>query len=158
MSLINVTLAYNSSAGGEAAVGSVLFIGTSGSPTTYTPLGNIGNEDWGLKLEEVDVTNQGTRWKRMLGTLFDGGKFSVEIFFIPSSVGADPSGAFGHGFASGLGAIFTLGNPVPWKLIFPDGTIEYFVGTITDFPISMDLTKALSIKMNITVTGQPIFA
>lgn len=158
MSLVNVTLNTNNSAGGEAAVGSVLWIGTNGSPTTYKPLGNVGNEDWPLKLNEVDVTNQGTNWKRMLGTLFDGGKFTAEIFFIPNSPGNDSSGAFGHSFATGLGAVFTAGQPVPWKLVFPDGTIEYFVGTITDFPINMDLTKALSIKMVITVTGQPIFA
>lgn len=158
MSLVNVTLAANNSAGGEAAVGSVLWIGTLGSPTTYQPVGNVGNESWPIKADVVDVTNQGTKWKRNLLTLFDGGKFSAEVFFIPNSTASDTSGAMGHSFSTGLGAIFTAGQPMPWKLVFPDGTVEYFVGPITDFPIEMDLTKALSIKMTISVSGAPIFA
>lgn len=158
MSLINVTLSYNNSAGGEPAVGSVLFVGNPGSPTNYKPVGNAGNQKWDLKVKTADVTNQGTQWMRSIPTLFDGGKFTCDIHFIPSSAGNDSSGALGHSFATGLASYFTSGTILPWKLVFPDGTTEYFTGFITDFPIDMAVEKDLLVNMTITIIGEPIFA
>ena len=156
MSLQNITLPYNNSAGGEAAVGSVLSIAPPGSPVVYYALGNAGNQDWPLSVKEADVTNQGTAWTRSIPTLFDGGKFTCELHFVPSA--ATSGTIYGHSFATALGAIFTGGTICEWKLVFPDGVTWYFAGFVMDFPIGMDLTKDLIVKLVIRVIGQPIFA
>lgn len=157
MSLQNITLPYNNSAGGEAAVGSVLSVATPGSPVTYLFLGNAGNQDWPLSVKEADVTNQGTAWTRSIPTLFDGGKFTCELHFVPSST--DTATIKSHSFTgSGLGAIFTGGVICQWKLQFPDGITWYFSGFVMDFPVGMDLTKDLLVKLVIRVIGEPIFA
>jgi hypothetical protein len=158
MSLQNITLSNFQAQGGEAAVGTVLSIGTTGSPTTYRPVGNAGNIKLPLKVNNADVTNQGTKWKRSIPTLFDGGSMTVDLHFIPISVGADTSGAQGHSFATGLGATFTQGLVVPWSLSFPDGTTWYFNGYISDFPIDANLEKDLMVALTIQIVGQPVFA
>jgi hypothetical protein len=154
----NITLSYNQSAGGEAAVGSILYRGNAGSPVNYLPLGNVGNEEWSLSTKTADVTNQGTKWERSIPTLLSGGSFTCDLHFIPSSTASDSSGAYGHGFTSGIAADFTNQAILPWKLIFPDGTIEYFVGYVDKFPISMQLEKDLAVKLSIMVIGEPTFA
>ena len=156
MSLQNITLPYNQGAGGEAAVGSVLSVAPPGSPTTYLFLGNAGNQDWPLTVKEADVTNQGTPWTRSIPTLFDGGKFTCELHFVPSST--NTATIEGHSFASGLGAIFTGAQICQWKLQFPDGVTWYFTGFVMDFPVGMDLTKDLLVKLTIRVIGAPTFA
>lgn len=156
MSLQNITLPYNNSAGGEAAVGSILSVATPGSPTTYRALGNAGNMDWPLSVKEADVTNQGTPWTRSIPTLWDGGKFTCELHFIPSSVNVSTT-LEGHSFSTGLGEIFTQGLICSWQLAFPDGTTWYFTGFVMDFPIGMDLTKDLLVKLTIRVIGEPQF-
>jgi hypothetical protein len=156
MSLINVTLPYNNSAGGEAAVGSVLFVGTQGSPTIFLPLGNCGNMKWGMKVKTADVTNQGTNWTRSIPTLFEGGTFTCDIHFIPSA--ANTASIEGHSFTSGIGSLFTQAAILPWKLVFPDGTTEFFTGYMTDFPMDMNLDKDLMVALTITVIGQPVLA
>lgn len=166
MSLQNITLPYQNSQGGEAAVGSILSVAPPGSPTVFYPLGNAGNLDWPLSLKEADVTNQGTNWTRSIGTVYDGGKFTCELNFIPSSVNAVVSGQTieGHSFLTGIGSLFNgdpYGGTAPicqWRLQFPDGITWYFAGFVMDFPIGMDQTKALLVKMTIRVVGQPVFA
>lgn len=156
MSAHNITLPYNNAAGGEAAVYSVLSVAPPGSPTTYLFLGNAGNQDWPISVKEADVTNQGTNWTRSIPTLFDGGKFTCELHFIPSST--NTATIEGHSFASGLGSLFTQGSICQWKLEFPDGVTWFFVGFVMDFPIGMDLTKDLLVKLTIRVVGEPIFS
>ena len=156
MSLTNITLPYNNSAGGEAAVGSVLFVGSAGSPTTYLALGNAGNQKWNLKVKTADVTNQGTNWVRSIPTLYDAGTFTCDLHFVPSST--NTATIEGHSFASGVGSLFTTGSILPWKLVFPDATTWYFTGFITDFPIDMNLEKDLMVNLTITVIGEPTFA
>ena len=162
MSLRNITLPNFNSQGGEAAVGSVLSVAPPGSPTVYLFVGNAGNQDWPLSVKEADVTNQGTNWTRSIPTLFDGGKFTCELHFIPSST--NTATIEGHSFATGLGSLFNgdpYGGTPPicqWRLEFPDGVTWYFAGFVMDFPIGMDLTKDLLVKLVIRVVGQPVFA
>ena len=157
MSLNNITLPYSNSQGGEAAVGSVLSVAPPGSPSTFYFLGNAGNQDWPLSVKEADVTNQGTNWTRSIPTLFDGGKFTCELHYVPSS--ANTATILGHGAGNGgIMAIFTGGTICQWKLQFPDGVTWYFSGFVMDFPIGMDLTKDLIVKLVVRVIGQPIFA
>jgi hypothetical protein len=158
MSLTNITLSGNQSAGGLQAVGTILYYGAGGSPTTYKPVGNVGNIKWPLSVKTADVTNQGTNWTRSIPTLFEGGVMTCDLHWIPGSTGSDSSGAFGGGFTSGLGSVFTQGIVAPWKLIFPDGTTQYFTGYISKFPIDANLEKDLMVAMEITVMGEPIFA
>lgn len=155
MSITNITLSYGP---GEPTVGSVLYVGNLGSPTTYKPVGNAGNQKWNLKAKTADVTNQGTPWVQSIPTLLDAGTFTCDVHFIPSSGGSDTSGAMGHGFTSGLGSLFTQREILPWKLVYPDGTTEYFTGYISDFTQDMNLEKDLNVNMVITVIGEPIFA
>ena len=152
----NITL---SGGPGIPAVGSVLSVATPGSPITYRPLGNAGNQKWTLKRKTADVTNQGTPWTQIIGTLLDGGTFTCDLHFIPGSIALDSSGAFGHGFASGLGALFTqfLNALYSWQLTFPNGDIIYFTGAITDYTMDMNLEKDLLVNLSIMVSGEPQF-
>ena len=156
MSLTNITLPYNNNAGGEAAVGTILSLGTVGSPTTYLPIGNMGNIKWNLKVKTADVTNQGTNWTRAIPTLYEGGTITGDLHFVPNS--ANTATIEGHSFATGLGSVFTQGTIAPWKLVFPDGTTWYLNGFITDFPIDANLEKDLMCAITITVVGEPTFA
>jgi hypothetical protein len=54
--------------------------------------------------------------------------------------------------------VFSSGQTRNYKLVFPDGTTEYMQMIITDFPINMDLTKDVDVKVGFQVVGQPIFA
>ena len=162
MSLVNVTLPSGS---GLPAVGSVLWIASMGSPQVYNPIGNLGNQDWAMKAETADTTNQGTAWRQMIVTLRDGGKFTAALHFMPNGGGGQHDGAlfdgvtpFSTSLANGLGAVFTSGQTRNYKLVFPDGTVEYMQMIITDFPINMDVTKDLDVKVGFQVVGQPIFA
>lgn len=156
MSQQNITLPYNNSAGGEAAVGSVLSVAPPGSPTTFLFLGNAGNQKWPLSVKQADVTNQGTPWTRSIPTLYDGGKFTCDLHFVPSST--NTATIEGHSFASGLGALFTNGTLCTWRLVFPDGVTWYFNGFVMNFPIDMSLEKELQVALEIQVVGEPVFA
>lgn len=162
MSLVNTTLPGGS---GEAAVGSVLWIASLGSPQVYNPLGNQGNIDWGIKTEFADTTNQGTSWRQRIATLHDGDKMNVEIHFIPSGGGGAHDGAtfdgvtpFSPSFNNGLGAVFTQGQLRQYKWVFPDATTWYFQAIIAEFPVNADLTKDILSKVSFQISGQPIFA
>jgi len=156
MSLHNITLPYNNSAGGEAAVGSVLSVAAPGSPTSYLYVGNVGNQKWPIAVKSADVTNQGTQWTRSIPTLFEGGKFTCDLHFVPSST--NTATIEGHSFASGLGSLFTSGTLCMWKLEFPDGVTWYFAGYMMNFPVDMNLEKDLLVALEIQVVGEPIFA
>jgi len=153
MSLINITL---SGGAGIPAVGSVLFIANQGSPQTFRPIGNAGNQKWDMKVKTADTTNQGTRWTQSIPTLFEGGTFTCDLHYIPGSTGADSSGAFGHDFTTGLGSVFVNGIISEFKLVYPNGVIAYFSGFIMDFPQDMNIDKDILANLKIQVTGQPI--
>jgi hypothetical protein len=152
--ITNINLSAGS---GMAAVGSILSVATPGSPITYRPVGNAGKQKWSPKSKTADTTNQGTNWTQLIATIRDGGTFTCELHFIPGSAAADSSGAFGHGFATGLGSFFEVGTLLFWELQFPNGTLFYFTGIIADFPIDMDPEKDLMVSMSISVSGQPNF-
>lgn len=154
MSLTNINL---SAGPGIAAVGSILSVATPGSPVTYRPVGNVGNQKWNMKRKTADVSNQGTAWTQTIGTLGDGGTFTADVHFIPGSVAADSSGAFGHGFISGLGYLYTNNITAYWSLTAPNGQIAYFVGFISDFPLDLNVEKDMMVNITITVSGEPIF-
>ena len=156
MSIENITLSGGS---GIPTVGTILSVLTQTSPGDYLAVGNVGNHDLPLERATADTTNQGTPWHQSVGTLFNGGKYSCEIHYVPGSPGIDPSGAFGHGFATGLGYLFTqLNTLLNFALTFPGGQQIFFAGHITKFPINMDLTKDLMVKLEIEVSGQPVFS
>ena len=87
MSIENINLSGGS---GVPAVGTILSVLTQTSPGDYLAIGNLGNWDLPLERAVADTTNQGTIWKQSIGTLFDGGKISAEIHFVPGSPGIDP--------------------------------------------------------------------
>jgi len=162
MSYTNVTLPGGS---GLAAVGSVLWIASAGSPQVYNPIGNLGNMDWGLKAEFADTTNQGTPWRQRISTLKDGDKFTAELHFMPNGGGGQTDNTtfdgvtpFSPSFSHGLGSVFTQSQLRQYKLVFPDNTTYYIQMFISDFPMSMDLSKDLLCKLTFQVSGQPIFA
>jgi len=162
MSVVNVTLPGGS---GEAAVGSVIWIASNGSPQVYNPIGNQGNWDWGIKTELADTTNQGTNWRQRIVTLHDGDKLTCEIHFVPSGGGGQTDGTsfdgvtpYSPSFHNGLGAVHTQGQLRQYKTVFPDGTTWYMQAIITDFPINADLTKDLMAKVVFQISGEPIFA
>jgi hypothetical protein len=156
MSIENITLSGGS---GIPAVGTILSVLTQTSPGDYLAIGNMGNIDWPLSRATADTTNQGTPWKQSVGTLFTGGDISAEFHYVPGSAGIDPSGAFGHGFASGLGYLFTqLNTLLNFSITGPGGQQIFFTGHITKFPLAFDLTKDIMVKMTIEVSGQPVFS
>lgn len=154
-SIENITLSGGS---GVPAVGTVLSVLTQTSPGAYLAIGNLGN--WGLPLSRdvADTTNQGTIWKQTIGTLFDIGKIPVEIHYVPGSPGIDTSGAFGHGFTTGLGSFFLQFNTLlNFSLTAPGGQQAFFSGHITKFDLNFDLTKDIMLKCEITGSGAPVF-
>lgn len=156
MSIENINLSGGS---GVPAVGTILSVLTQTSPGDYLAIGNLGVMDWPISRAVAETTNQGTVWDQSVGTLFTGGEFSAEFHYVPGSVGIDPSGAFGHGFASGLGFLFNQFNTLLYfSLTFPGGQQIFFTGHIVKFPISMDFSKDLIVKMAIKVSGQPTFS
>jgi hypothetical protein len=155
MPLSNLDLVYGP---GQPAVGTILSVGSLGSPLTYRPVGNAGNLKWDQSATTADVSNQGSPFKQKIPTMIDPGSLTLDLHYIPGSVGADSSGNEGHGFTSGLGSLFTQRLVVPWKLAFPDGTTEYFLGFISKYPIDANLEKDLMINMTIDVTGEPTYA
>jgi hypothetical protein len=155
MSIENINLSGGS---GVPSVGTILSVLTQTSPGDYLAIGNLGNFDWPLERAVADTTKQGTIWKQSIGTLFDGGKIPVEIHYVPGSAGIDPSGAFGHGFTTGLGSLFLQFNTLlNFSLTAPGGQQAFFTGHITKFPLTFDLTKDIMLKLEITVSGQPVF-
>lgn len=156
MSLQNVTLSYGP---GIPAVGSVLFLAVPGSPLVYKPIGNQGKCKWNPKRKNADVTNQGTIWSQSIGTLIDAGTMSVQIHYIPGSLGNDPSGNFGHSFSSGgLGSVFiSFQTTFYFHYVWPNGADWFFTGYFSDFPLDMDFEKDIVLDLNIQVSGQPIF-
>lgn len=158
MSIPNINLAGGS---GIPAVGSILAVGNNGSPLLYNDVGNASNIKMGLKAEQADTTNMGTVWKQSIPTLLDAGTMTVELHFIPDSVGQDnTTGLEGHGFSAtgALGDIFAGREIRPWKITWPDGTFYIFNAFILDYPIDANVTKDLMINMTLQITGQPTFA
>ena len=155
MSIENINLTGGS---GVPAVGTILSVLTQTSPGDYLAIGNLGNFDWPLKRATADTTNQGTIWQQSIGTLFDAGEIPVEIHYVPGSPGIDTSGAFGHGFTSGLGSLFLQFNTLlNFSLTAPGGQQAFFTGHIVEFPLTFDLTKDIMLKMKIKCSGQPVF-
>ena len=153
MSLLNVNLP----ASGLPAVGSVLFVGNNGSPLIYNPIGNQAKITMETKTDTADTTNQGSQWDQSIPTLLVGGEISVEIFYQPSSPGQDgTTGLVGHAATSPGALVYMFANQQirPWKLMWPDGSAQYFEGYITTFPVVSDPTgKALMLTMKLKITG-----
>lgn len=144
---------------GVPAVGTILSVLTQTSPGVYLAIGNLGNWELPLERSTADTTNQGTIWEQSIGTLFKGGDIPAEIHYVPGSPGVDTSGAFGHGFSTGLGALFLQFNQLlNFSLTAPGGQQCFFSGHIVKFPLTFDLTKDIMVKMVIKVSGAPVFS
>jgi hypothetical protein len=156
--LTDVTLPEGS---GIPAVGTVVSVSNLGSPPVFNPIGNQGNITENMKVEQADTTNQGTRWKQSIPTLFDPGTEVMDIHFIPSSPGQDGNvGIVGHKFTGGggsLGDMFLNQEIRTWQKEYPDGTIEQFQAYLLDFPVTSDVAKDLMLKLTLQRTGQPVF-
>ncbi len=162
MANTNVTLPGGS---GIAAINDVIYIASAGSPQVYNPIGNLGNWSWGIKAEVADTTNQGTDWRQRIATLSDGDKISVDIFFLADGGGGQADGApfdgttpYSPSFHNGLGAVLTKRQLRQYKVVFSDGTTWYMQAFVTSFPISSEIGKARTAKVEFQVTGEPIFA
>lgn len=162
MANTNVTLPSGS---GTGAINDIISIASAGSPQLYNPIGNLGNWNWGIKVEVADTTNQGTDWRQRIATLCDGDKISVDIFFLADGGGGQTDGTsfdgttpYSPSFANGLGAVMTKRQLRQYRVRYSDGTTWYFQAFVTSFPISSEIGKARTAKVEFQVTGEPIFA
>lgn len=159
MSLQNVNLTQGS---GLPAVGTTLAVGNNGSPLVYNLIGNQAKIATDLKTDTADTTNQGSEWDQSIPTLLVGGEVSVEIFYQPSSQGADglSNVLVGHAAADAGALVSMLVNQQirPWRLTWPDGSAQYFEAFPTTAPVTSDPTgKALMMAFKIKITGSIFF-
>lgn len=158
MSLQNVNLIQGS---GLPAVGTILAVGNNGSPLVYNPIGNQAKITTDLKTDTADTTNQGSQWDQSIPTLLVGGEVSVEVFYQPSSQGADgTTGLVGHAAADSGALVDMLVNQQirPWRLTWPDGSAQYFEAYPSTAPVTSDPTgKALMMAFKIKITGAIFF-
>lgn len=145
-------------AAAQAAINTVLAIGSQGCPQTFADIANIGDMSGpSFEGEVVDVTSHSTNtpWRQKIVTLLNNGQITMPLFFIPSSTGEG-----GHGAASGLLQVFT-GRQLRWyRLSFPDTgpTRWYFQGYVTAFNMTAPVAGVLTASCTFTLTGQPILA
>lgn len=142
---------------GLPAVGTQLAVGNNASPLVYNPIGNQAKISTDTKTDTADTTNQGSQWDQSIPTLLVGGEISVEIFYQPSSLGADgTTGLVGHAATSpgALVDMFVNQQIRPWRLTWPDGSAQYFEAYISTMPVTSDPTgKALMISCKVHITG-----
>jgi hypothetical protein len=154
MSFQNVNLTQGS---GLPAVGTRLAVGNNASPLVYNLIGNQAKITTDTKTDTADTTNQGSQWDQSIPTLLVGGEISVEIFYQPDSVGADgTTGLVGHAATSpgALVDMFLNQEIRPWRLMWPDGSAQYFQAYISTIPVTSDPTgKALMLAMKLKITG-----
>ena len=132
----------------DAIVGvGVLFErGNGASPEQFTPLGEINSVSFGPKKEMIDVTHLGAeeKWRLFIAGFKDGGQVTASLNFVAAD------------FAI-FWADFLDDDSVNYKVILPDAgamTIA-FAGFVTDPPITVDLTKQITMEVTIKVTGKP---
>lgn len=146
---------------GIPAIGTVISVSNLGSPVVYNPIGNQANISENMKVEAADTTNQGTRWKQQIPTLFDPGTEVIDIHMIPNSIGVDgTTGIVGHSFITpgALGNMFVNQEIRQWKKEYPDGSTEYFQAFLLDFPVTSDVAKDIMLKLTLQRTGPVTFA
>lgn len=105
-----------------------------------------------LKLDTVDVTSHSSTggWREFIGTIKDGGTFSVDINYVP--ITATHKNATG-----GLLADLSAGTAAAYSIVLPDSPASAwsFNALVTDFKASAPVDGKISATVTFKVTGQP---
>lgn len=147
----------------QPAIGVKLSYGNGSSPETYTLVSN-DSDLTGLSMSAtiVDVTSHSSSvvpWRQKVPTLLDPGDLQFKIFFIPGDAGHQQLLNFFATRGQTAGPSPGAGQPIDWKLVFPDtnATTWTFQGFITKFSTTNPVAGVVEAQLVITCTGNPGF-
>ena len=158
MSIENINLSGGS---GVPAVGTILSVLTQTSPGDYLAIGNLGNWDLPLGARCRRHHQPGAPSQQSIGTLFDGGKISTEIHFLP---GCHAHRSFVAHSATGFRdrpqpAVSAVQHAA--ELSRSRAKSQQCASSpahITKYPMTFDLTKDIMPKIEITVSCAKVFS
>jgi hypothetical protein len=130
--------------------GTLLQIGSTNSPETFTTIANATDLNSPTKVDTVDVTNFGDQWRRRYATLNDMGETKFKIFWQM----ADPTHA---NVSNGLRYIMIQRQKRDYKLLYPDAASSFDVipGYITSFAITGKVGNVYEAEITIANDGAP---
>ena len=140
-----------------AALGTLLKTGNGASPEVFTTVSQVGNITGpGVKADTIDVSNhnQANAYKQFIAGLKEGGDVKFVLFFDPSDVTQNQTGA--------QGLLLLLENRVVtnFQLALPTSpAVKWsFAGLVVDFANKYDVNGALMADVTIKVSGKPALA
>lgn len=105
-----------------------------------------------LKLDTVDVTSHASTggWREFIGTLKDGGEFTADISYVPTSTTHKNA-------AGGLLNDLSAGTAQTYSIVAPDvgATTWTFSALVTGFKPTAPVDGKLGASVTFKVTGQP---
>lgn len=162
---------------GLPAINTYLQVGNGASPEIYNTIANVGDINGPtMSGAVVDVTSHSSAhpWREKLVTLLDSGEITIPVFYIPASSGliGTANTPFGHDYGDGgitqfgLEGIFvsrgltTVGNPYPFRIIYPDPslTTDYFQGFVSKFSKKAAVAGVEMLDVTFVLTGLPILS
>lgn len=130
--------------------GSLLQIGSTSSPETFTTIANATDWNSPTKVETVDVTNFGDQWRRRFATLNDMGETKFKLFWQM----AEPTHA---NVANGLRFIMINRQKRDFKMVYPDAATssDIIPGYVTSFAVTGKVGGVFEAEITIANDGAP---
>lgn len=136
--------------------GTVLYVGTSGSPETMVAICNVEDYNQTGQSTEVMVTNIADTWVRRVPTLLDLGKPTFKIFWVMEEP-SHRNSVGGGTVAAGLRYLWMNKLLRDWSIVFPDGnnSTDSFQGYVTQFGITGKVGGVWEGSITLGTTGTP---
>lgn len=136
-----------------AAKGTLLKVGNSGSPETFTTIAQIFNLSGpSISNEELDVTDHSSSggWKEYIASLKDLGEISGELHFDGAQTTQDET--------TGLISALAAGTVKNYQIVFPDGTTVTFAAMVKAFEFAANVADKLTAAFTLKATGAPTWS
>ena len=132
------------------AINTYLYLGSTGSPTTYgNPVANVGDYNGPQQSKQVvDVTSHSapTPDRQKITTLRDIGDLTLPLYFIPAD--SDMQALYNVFQTNGFAGIRWF------KLLFTDGAYLYFEASISKWSFKIPVAGVVTADLTFTGTGQ----
>jgi hypothetical protein len=121
-----------------------------GSPVVYTTIANVEDLDLPTTAKIVETTNVGDAWVRRFPTLFDMGKITFKIFWIPTETTHE-------NLAGGLRYLLLNKILTTFKVVYPDtgASTDTFPAFVTDFHITGKVGDVFHAAIELSNNGAP---
>ena len=122
--------------------------------TTVAQIVDLGGP--AVEADQIEVSHRGSRWRRYVAGMVDGGEVDFDIIFDPDHASHDPT------ITGSMYDLVETGEVNSFRITFPGAgsniTTATFDAFVSSFEVDSPMEDGIKANISLKITGAPVWA